>query len=68
MQTHSYITTQGDMWDSISLKLYGTEHYMHLLIEANPAHRHASVFSANCELAVPEAPVRLGDDFPPWRG
>ena len=68
MQMHSYVTTQGDMWDTVSLKVYGTEHNMYLLIEANPAHRNTSVFSANHELAVPEAPVRLPDDFPPWRG
>lgn len=68
MQTHRYTTTQGDMWDIISLKVYGTEHNMHLLIEANPTHRNTSVFSANQELIVPEAPVRLSGDFPPWRG
>lgn len=67
-QQNSYTTTQGDTWDVISLKVYDTEYNMHLLIEANPIHRNTSIFSANQELIIPEAPIRLSDDFPPWRG
>jgi len=62
-----HITTQGDMWDSISLRLYGSEYFMHLLIEANPQYREIVVFPANCELLVPEVNREERITFPPWR-
>lgn len=37
-----YTTMQGDMWDAISLHVYGTEKLMHLLIEANHEHRNTA--------------------------
>ena len=32
---NKYTTIQGDMWDSIAKKLYGTEMAMNVLLEAN---------------------------------
>ena len=61
-----YITTQGDMWDSISLRLYGDEQLMHLLIDANLQYRKTAVFPANCVLCVPEVSLEEKTDFPPW--
>ena len=31
-----YRTIQGDMWDGIAFKVYGSEAYMNVLLEANP--------------------------------
>ena len=31
-----YTTIQGDMWDSIAKKVYGTEKAMDILMKANP--------------------------------
>jgi len=65
----NYTTTQGDMWDIISLNVYGDEKLMHLLIEANPKYRNVAVFSANCNIAVPDMPSRRENDIPlAWRG
>ena len=62
-----YITTQGDMWDSISLKTYGTERLMHKLLEANQTHRGVAIFPANVELNVPSVEIDNCPSFPPWR-
>ena len=67
MRNDIYITTQGDMWDTISLRVYGTEKLMHVLIEANHRYRNISIFPANIELAVPDVSLRENVTFPPWR-
>lgn len=48
-----YVTTQGDMWDMIALKVYGSEFLMHKLLDGNPQYRHIVVFPANVVLVVP---------------
>ena len=45
-----YKTVQGDTWDIISKKIYGTELQMHVLIVANPAARDVVIFPAGVEL------------------
>ena len=64
-----YRTTQGDMWDSIAKHLYGSgnEKLMHVLIDANPQYRNIAVFSANCELVVPDVSIETRITWPPWR-
>jgi phage tail protein X len=62
-----YRTTQGDLWDVIALKVYGSEHLMHVLIEANPEYRHMVVFPANCILNVPEMTSTVNAPSLPWR-
>ena len=64
---NKYITAQGDMWDTISLRFYGTEKLMHILIDANSKYRNIAVFPANCELVIPETPRSERVVFPPWR-
>lgn len=63
----SYTTIQGDMWDSIAKKLYGTELGMNALLEANPNHRHIVVFPAGVVLTVPEYEKPKTKRLPPWR-
>ncbi|MDR1705808.1 MAG: tail protein X [Clostridiales bacterium] len=64
----TYKTTQGDVWDLISYKVYGDEGFMDTLINANPAHRHTVMFGAGVELAVPEMPSASPvSSLPPWR-
>ena len=58
---------QGDMWDTIALRMYGSEPLMHVLIDANPKYRDIAVFPANCELRVPEASKEVRITSPPWR-
>ena len=54
MSNKTYVTIQGDMWDSISLKFYGNEKYIDKLIAANFKYREEAVFSAGIVLNIPE--------------
>lgn len=63
----SYVTSQGDTWDLISLRVYGSEVYMTKLIEANPEHRETVFFSANVTLQVPEIETPISSTLPPWK-
>ena len=64
---NTYTTIQGDMWDSIAKKKYGTEHAMNILLEANQEHRDTVVFSAGIVLTLPEYEAPSPDAMPPWR-
>ncbi len=65
----TYITTQGDTWDSIALKFYGAETLMHHLLKANSQYLDVVQFSANIKLTIPEIDVSLIDTsiLPTWR-
>lgn len=63
----TYLTTQGDMWDSVSHKLYGSEMHVAELIAANPEHVNVSVFGGNVPLRVPEIEPAPKFGLPPWR-
>lgn len=62
-----YTTIQGDMWDSIAFKLYGTEKGMNTLLEANQQHADVVIFGASIVLAVPEYNKPKASTLPPWR-
>ncbi len=64
-----YTTVQGDMWDNISLKIYGSEKYIDKLIEANEKYRFEAVFSAGVIINAPEfSTTETGSvDFPSWK-
>ena len=63
-----YKTIQGDMWDTISYRLYGTGDYMHRLMEANPAIADVWVFGGGVVVVVPEIVVDgAGVKLPPWK-
>lgn len=55
--TNTYTTKQGEMFDFISRKLYGTERYCNLLMRANQAYLKVVTFDAGAVLTVP--PVNL---------
>ncbi len=64
----TYKTQQGDMWDSISYKLYGDSQYTDVLINANPEFRNVYIFSEGIVINVPEVEERItADDLPPWK-
>lgn len=60
-----YVTIQGDTWDIVSLRVYGTEMNVDKLIEANTAYRELVFFPANIELTAPE--ISQTTNLPPWR-
>lgn len=65
---NTYTTIQGDMWDSIAKKVYGTERAMDILMKANPEHLSVAVFGAgvetSCQFTAQEA---ASNAMPPWR-
>lgn len=66
----TYTTIQGDSWDSIAFRLWGREHLMTALMEANPDHADVLLFPAGVALTVPD--VNLSStmqpitELPPW--
>ncbi|WP_307972954.1 tail protein X [uncultured Dialister sp.] len=65
--SNTYITVQGDMWDSIAKKVYGSEAGMNKLIEANHQYIDMVVFPAGLTLAIPSWETPKTDMLPPWR-
>lgn len=63
----TYTTIQGDTWDLIAYKLYGSEKYMKNLIEANWPLLEILVFSSGTVINVPDIPEDSDDDAPFWR-
>lgn len=63
----TYTTIQGDMWDTIAFKLYGTENGMNVLLEANQQCADTVIFPAGVQLIVPEYTEPIPDTLPPWR-
>lgn len=62
-----YTTAQGDMWDGIAKKCYGTEDGMNVLILANEKHVSTVIFPAGIVLDVPDYEKKLTSVLPPWR-
>lgn len=66
-----YVSTQGDVWDVIAMRVYGVkrgnERLMFKLIEANYHLRDISVFPAGIGVAVPEVEVALDVPLVPWK-
>jgi phage tail protein X len=66
-----YVSTQGDWWDLISLKVYGMrrndDHLMHKLIEANYPLRDIANFPAGIGVVVPEIETKMDIPLVPWK-
>lgn len=64
-----YTTVQGDMWDSISKKVYGNEKYVRELMKANTRYISTLIFSSGIVLNIPEITINTVDtsNLPPWR-
>ncbi|WP_409176664.1 tail protein X [Brevibacillus fortis] len=67
MQTRTYTTIQGDMWDTIAYRVFGNEYLMTELIDANPSHRNIVLFPAGVVLTIPEIADPEPDNLPPWK-
>lgn len=63
----TYTTIQGDTWDLIAYKLYGSEKYMKNLIEANWPLLEVLVFSSGTVINAPDIPEDSDEDAPFWR-
>lgn len=64
-----YTTVQGDTWDIVSRKNYGSEKYVDVLIEANPDHRLVFIFGAGVLLQIPALTTTETQqrNLPPWK-
>lgn len=62
----SYTTNQGETWDLIAYKLWGSEYLLPLLLEANPKHRHTLFFSGDVVLNVPDIDTAIYTPRPAW--
>jgi phage tail protein X len=51
----TYKTVQGDIWDIVALRVYGDEHGMHYVQDANFEHRFMDAFPGGVVLNVPQA-------------
>lgn len=69
MAYKTHITIQGETWDVISLKYYGTEKNASLLSRANQKHISVMFFSGGVTLRIPELPgaPQSAIPAPPWK-
>ncbi len=59
-------SVQGQAWDQISLRRYGAEKQMGVLLPANPDEIDALLFQGGVEIIAPDvAPLRV-KSLPPW--
>lgn len=62
-----YITEQGDTWDLISYKAYGSSKYMGNLMQNNFELIDIFIFSAGTEVYIPQLTEEESEDIPEWR-
>ena len=63
----TYTTIQGDTFDGVAYKVYGSEKYMGLLAQGNIKLIDTLVFPAGVVLNVPDIPEDSQDDAPFWK-
>ena len=64
--TNVYPTKQGEMWDYISRKLYGSERFCNVLMRANPLYLDVVTFDAGIQLSVPAVNISGAISTVPW--
>ena len=64
---NKYTTTQGDTWDIISLKIYGTPHKVAELIACNADHSDTLIFDGNIALSIPVIAETTTNTLAPWK-
>ncbi|MNI92771.1 Phage Tail Protein X [compost metagenome] len=63
----NYSSIQGDTWDGIAYKLYGSERHMTTLMAANPDIMAIVVFPAGVQVIVPVLAAEAALKLPPWK-
>lgn len=64
----SYTTTQGDTWDLIAYRLWGSEYLLPLLLEQNQQYRDVLIFDGGIKLIVPRIDTAIYTPRPSWLG
>ncbi len=65
--SRTYITVQGDMWDSIAYSQLGDVAYTDKLMNLNTAYRDYYIFPAGITLTLPDVVEDTSDVLPPWK-
>ncbi|MEG2678599.1 MAG: tail protein X [Oscillospiraceae bacterium] len=64
----TYTTIQGDKWDTVSFKVYGSCRFASQLIEANLAHKDSFILAAGVVLKTPDFDMDIAQpELPPWK-
>lgn len=63
----TYVTKQGDMWDSIAFNVMGDCRFTDSLINANLTYRQIYIFTAGVVLVIPEVHDAPVSSLPPWK-
>ena len=63
----TYVTKQGDLWDSIAFAVLGDTAYTPALIWANRQYRGIYAFPAGVVLTLPQVVQAPVDGLPPWK-
>lgn len=65
---NTYTTQQGDTWDMVAFRVYGSEKYTGFLMQANFRHLDTFVFDAGVVLQTPALPEDAEERAAPfWR-
>ena len=65
---NTYITVDGDTFDSLALLFYNDEKLASTIIQANPDYCDTLIFEAGVSLTIPEAAAEtMPETLPPWR-
>jgi phage tail protein X len=60
-------TKQGDTWDTLALRIYGSEMLSYVLLQANPEYMLMIFLPAGLMLRVPQLPAgKTNSPLPPW--
>ena len=63
----TYVTVQGDMWDSIAHRQLGSYLHTDKLMNANQQYRAYYTFPAGIVLTLPELTEPVSNTLPPWK-
>lgn len=63
----TYTTIQGDTWDVIALRVYGSESKADYLMQANLPLLDTFIFSAGETVNTPDLPTETDPELPAWR-
>lgn len=63
----TYTTVQGDTWDIIAKKVYGSEQYADQLMASNFELLDLFLFSSGTVVKVPELKEEIDSNLPKWR-
>lgn len=63
---NKYKTIQGDTWDLIAYKLWGSEYLFPLLLDVNLNYRDVIIFDGGIELNVPTIDTSEYTPRPAW--